>query len=245
MKPSLPNIRRFSIVFLLATVSASLFVGCGTTKISRRIEPGGFLQEQDYAELQRVAAEKPIDWPKSWAERADRIPSPKWIYFTVQGQDFRRFDAVAIPDLEVAVPEARTMAREIPDVIAKELVARKIFRTASRENRDSGLVLIGGMTSAAWGSYAKDVAKQLSPVYLAPEQHFLQVEFKIIADSKQVGAIQVYAQRAIGIGGFPWKLIQGGLAGQMADGVVESMKGLKAGIPAQASEVNCLPSNFK
>jgi len=203
------------------------------------------LQPQDYAQLQRVAAARPIDWPRSWAERPDRIPSPKWIYYTLQGEELRRFDTVAIPDLEVAVSKARGMAKEIPDAIAKELVARKIFREALRQDRNGGLVLAGGMTSAAWGSALLGSVQTAAGTGFASEQHFLLVEFKIIVDNKPVGAIQVYAQRFAGLGAVTLGLAQGSLTSQMASGVAESMKGLKSGSPEQASEINCLPSNFK
>jgi len=145
---------------------------------------------------------------------------------------------VAIPDLVVNVEQARSLAKEIPDAIAKVLKAKKVFKEVTRTESDKGLALAGGLTSADWGNY-------LTGTLLGNQQNLLQAEFKVLVDGKQVGAIQAYAQRMTGFGNLLIKAMQGKLASQMADDVVASVTSLRAGFPAHASEVNCLTTQKK
>jgi hypothetical protein len=67
---------------------------------------------------------------------------------------------------------------------------------------------------------------------------YIQVEFKVLLEGNQVGAIQVYAVRPKGLGlATIGMAINGSIAGQIAKGVANSFAEMKGGIGAGSGDM--------
>lgn len=129
------------------------------------------------------------------------------------------------------MPGDNILLMEIPDAIQKELMDRNLFEKIYRENSHGGLVLVGSLTRV------KDASIGRSALFMADE-NVIQVEFKIMEEDRQIGAIQAYALNNIpmGIAASIARAIQGSLADQIAERVAISFEGLRSGKYSNSAE---------
>ncbi len=203
--------------------------GCAA-KIVPRIDQGGFLKPDDYVELQNAINHLPPHPTGYLGDLADKPWSPTWVYYA-EKVNFQKFDSISIPDLKAQNLGDVSLLKEIPDTIKKELADKKLFDKIFRENPHGGLALVGSLTRKKDGSIAKSV------LFMADE-NIIQVEFKIMEDDRQIGAIQAYALNNIpmGIAAGIARAIQGSLSSQIAERVAISFEGLRSGKYSNCAE---------
>jgi hypothetical protein len=219
------NISAMAKLSLLACM-VSILTGCmNVSPHPFTVTRGGYLEDKDYVALQKLADKSPPTvMPTEWPN-----PSPGWSYYTEPNVDFSHFTRISLPE-----PVAWNTAawNDKPDIwtnrvanaIAKALVKKKVFQEVDRGNAGEPLALVGAVTFFHNGA----VFSSLGP----KNQSFLQAEFKVMVNGKQRGVIQalgLIGKNMIAATAMP------SVEDQVANGVAEAMKRMKANIPGEAS----------
>ena len=172
-----------TLVVVLSGCASPVAVRCG---ISR----GSYLTEQQYAALQREAAEIEVTVPKTSAIKDGRRPMVSYAYFVESNADLTRETSILIPDFDVIDKNGASFAKSVPDQLAVELRSRKIFANISRTNGSERVKITCAISKRDPGSWIKRIT-------LGPIPSYMQVEGRFLLDGKDVGAFQINSQKAV------------------------------------------------
>ena len=212
--------------FTVSAFFAALLVGCAHP-IDRTllVKRGGYLEDNDYVAFQKEAdLRKPISLPKKWPS-----PSPIVSYTFESDFDFRSLDRISIPDLHLAPMSGSNtkwpthkhiplFQQYIANHTATLLLSENLVKEAPR-SANGPVTLVGAITffkdGSFWGGQFEG----------AGSQTFMQTEFKVMANGRKVGAIQVYAVRPKTFVGVVMDVPT--VEEQIAKGAVTAIKGMK------------------
>ena len=217
---------------MLLPVTLFLFTaGCASPpKHPYTIKSGGYLDAKDYAALQQAADRvPPTPLPKSWPN-----PTPQWSYYIDTKIDPRAFDTIAIPDLETRLTIDSELSKGIRDAIVKELIKKRLVKGITNSSSDASLALVGAVTRYQKGSLLAMSAQRV--------HSYLQTEFTITMNGEKVGAIQAYAVRGKGL---VVSLASKNIESQIAEDLVQVVRGLKENVPAKAAEGGPIPDWYE
>jgi hypothetical protein len=176
---------------LVPIFSLLLAAGCASPPHPYTIKRGGYLEEQNYAALQRQADKvKPLPFPKTWPN-----PSPMWSYQMETNLNLADFITIGVPELKAVNAtewkgQEGTLTNLVANAVAAALLQKKLFKEVNRTGNEEPLTLAGAVTFYQDGSVPHAV------LLGGPKSmDFLQAEFKVMVHGKQVGVIQVQGIR--------------------------------------------------